>query len=323
MGTISPESSEQEQAGPVEGGIVQGGRPGFPSWPELIRQMMTESLALESRVSPQAAEQVLDADWPVEVGEYLVGNPEAPVAISTLASPELAQQLLEALGKKAVAIVGKTETENIGIEKVVKNIVSNACIRFLLVCGYDSRELLPGHTIVCLARSGMDASHRVVGSQGRKPVLVNLSQGEVDQFRGQVEVIDLVGCQELGRVVAAAAEAAARSPGQYQGAIRVEKVRRVEASPPGKTSLDPAGFFVIYLDRGRQRVIVEHYENGGRMTVVVEGTEAISIYCTAIEMGLVSRLDHAAYLGRELARAEASLRQGTQYVQDSAPGVEA
>ncbi|MEW6489827.1 MAG: DUF4346 domain-containing protein [Thermodesulfobacteriota bacterium] len=33
---------------------------------------------------------------------------------------------------------------------------------------------------------------------------------------------------------------------------------------------------------------------------------------------LVSRLDHVAYLGRELARAEHALRSGARYVQDGA-----
>ena len=39
-----------------------------------------------------------------------------------------------------------------------------------------------------------------------------------------------------------------------------------------------------------------------------------------IERNLLSRLDHAAYLGRELARAERSLETGELYVQDRASG---
>jgi dihydropteroate synthase len=33
-------------------------------------------------------------------------------------------------------------------------------------------------------------------------------------------------------------------------------------------------------------------------------------------MGLVSRLDHAAYLGSELAKAEIALKTGKEYIQD-------
>jgi tetrahydromethanopterin S-methyltransferase subunit A len=41
--------------------------------------------------------------------------------------------------------------------------------------------------------------------------------------------------------------------------------------------------------------------------------------CSAlIEWGLVSRLDHAAYMGRELLKAEVALRSRLAYRQDEA-----
>ena len=49
-------------------------------------------------------------------------------------------------------------------------------------------------------------------------------------------------------------------------------------------------------------------------------TVASAVGATAVERGVLSRLDHAVYLGRELARAEESLRTGAPYVQDRAPG---
>jgi len=44
------------------------------------------------------------------------------------------------------------------------------------------------------------------------------------------------------------------------------------------------------------------------------------LYVEAIERQLVTCLDHAAYLGRELARAESSLLDGRPFAQDAAPG---
>ncbi len=52
---------------------------------------------------------------------------------------------------------------------------------------------------------------------------------------------------------------------------------------------------------------------------LIEGHKAAELYIPAIDRHLVSRLDHAAYLGRELARAEHALLTGTVYVQDAAP----
>ena len=50
--------------------------------------------------------------------------------------------------------------------------------------------------------------------------------------------------------------------------------------------------------------------------ITVAGRNARDILNTLIERGLVSRLDHAGYLGRELERAEIALRLKRSYVQD-------
>ena len=41
---------------------------------------------------------------------------------------------------------------------------------------------------------------------------------------------------------------------------------------------------------------------------------------TLVDMQLVSQIDHAAYMGRELARAETCLLSDTHYVQNKAQG---
>jgi tetrahydromethanopterin S-methyltransferase subunit A len=64
---------------------------------------------------------------------------------------------------------------------------------------------------------------------------------------------------------------------------------------------------------------LEHYRNDGLLDVVIEGSTAAELYTPAIDRYLISRLDHAAYLGRELARAEESLHSGEPYIQDAAP----
>lgn len=51
---------------------------------------------------------------------------------------------------------------------------------------------------------------------------------------------------------------------------------------------------------------------------VIQGKNARSIYSTIIQNGWVTELSHAAYLGKELARAELSIEQGVRYVQDGA-----
>ena len=84
--------------------------------------------------------------------------------------------------------------------------------------------------------------------------------------------------------------------------------RFIEAHGAQNYEPDHAGSFRIYLCRGRILAC------SGSMTVA--GSNARDILNTLIEKGLVSRLDHAGYLGRELEKAEIALRLKRNYVQD-------
>jgi dihydropteroate synthase-like protein len=82
----------------------------------------------------------------------------------------------------------------------------------------------------------------------------------------------------------------------------------IEAKSGHKYKPDMTGCFRIYLSSD---LIVA--QNG---LVSVSGGNARDLLNTLIEMDLVSRLDHAGYLGRELERAEIALRLNRGYVQD-------
>ena len=108
--------------------------------------------------------------WPPVVGEYFVLDTTAPIAVSTLASPELAQGLAD-LRPHGLALVGKTETENIGIDKIVKNVISSPTLRTLILAGVDGIGHQAGQTLLALADNGVDENGRMIGSSGRRPVL--------------------------------------------------------------------------------------------------------------------------------------------------------
>jgi dihydropteroate synthase len=65
-------------------------------------------------------------------------------------------------------------------------------------------------------------------------------------------------------------------------------------------------------------IIVTIFNNSVKFknaTLTLAGDNAESLYKTIIKTGLVSRLDHAAYLGKELVKAELALNLGMQYSQ--------
>ncbi|MDE3089313.1 MAG: DUF4346 domain-containing protein [Chloroflexota bacterium] len=82
--------------------------------------------------------------------------------------------------------------------------------------------------------------------------------------------------------------------------------------------MDKAGYFVILPFADKDIITVEHYAYDNTLLRRVEGANARAIYMMMVANGWVSELSHAAYLGKELAKAELSLKQGFKYVQDGA-----
>jgi tetrahydromethanopterin S-methyltransferase subunit A len=259
--------------------------------------------------------------WPPLAGDYRVLSGAGPVAVCTLTDRDLSDRLAAEAGPE-VAIVGPLQTENLGIERVIANIVSNPNIRFLVLCGADSRGgmgHLPGQSFLSLARRGIDGEGRIAGAKGRMAAMRNISREIVQRFRRNVEVIDLIGTADVEAILDCARDRARLSPGRAEGALPVRNAPAVRADRRQRMGLDPLGYFLIFADRRRDALCLEHYTAEGILDCVIEGADAEGVYCTAIGRNLVSRLDHAAYLGCELARAERALRTGEAYAQDASP----
>ncbi len=78
-----------------------------------------------------------------------------------------------------------------------------------------------------------------------------------------------------------------------------------------KWAPDPAGNFVIGFRGG---MIVARHDTG----ITIRGNSAKGLLDAIFELELVSTASHAAYLGRELKKAEIALKLGRSYAQDDA-----
>ena len=131
--------------------------------------------------------------WPPLRGDYQVGDPRSAVAVVTLAS---------SLFIKGCAIFGQCVTENLGLEKIVANVISNCNIRFLIICGLESKGHLPGNTLLALHKNGIDSQGRIVGSKGAIPFIQNLPPEAIGRFQEQVELIDCIGLVDTEKIEA-------------------------------------------------------------------------------------------------------------------------
>ncbi|OJX40359.1 MAG: hypothetical protein BGO78_15170 [Chloroflexi bacterium 44-23] len=250
------------------------------------------------------------------------------MAVSTLASVELTK-LLVSHNPRGLAIVGKTETENIGIDKIVKNIITNPSIKYLIVSGTEPHGHESGKTLLALSQHGIDDKGRVIGSPGKHPILRNVSWEEVEIFREQVRVIDMVGCSDP-KVISLQVEALASEaeisyectdclePSSPPVLISAVPTVTVTNEPEQVVKMDKAGYFVIVPLAEKELINVEHYAYDNTLLRVIEGSTAQTLYKTIIDNGWVTELSHAAYLGKELTKAALSIQFGFKYVQDGA-----
>jgi hypothetical protein len=79
---------------------------------------------------------------------------------------------------------------------------------------------------------------------------------------------------------------------------------------------DPAGFLVITIDESARQIRLCHYRPDNTPAHEIRSRNGEAILLALVRNGLVTQLDHAGYLGAELAKAEAALRLGLRYVQD-------
>ena len=136
-------------------------------------------------------------NYPPEEGRYLRGNDYSPVAVAIILNcdadkiPADLEQLVRVGLESGAALSGTVQTENIGFEKIICNIVANPNIRYLVLGGPESEGHQTGQAMKALIENGVDNRKRIIGVKAPHPVLFNLPLEFIDRFRNQLELIDV------------------------------------------------------------------------------------------------------------------------------------
>jgi tetrahydromethanopterin S-methyltransferase subunit A len=148
--------------------------------------------------------------WPIIQGDYHTGDANSPVAVITMGS-HLDEAGICAAG---AALAGSCKTENLGIEKVVANVISNPNIRFVLLCGTEVKGHLSGQSIEAMHKNGVEGG-KIVGSTGAIPFLENLTAEHIKRFQEQIELVNIMETEDIGQISAKMNELKARDPGAF------------------------------------------------------------------------------------------------------------
>ena len=132
--------------------------------------------------------------------EVFVGNDESTIAVCTLSSMELLEEISNSDLMQKIAISGRLFSENKGIDELIRNIIKNPNLRTLIVCGKEVSGHKTGHALVSLYKYGIDDNGRIVNSHSPNPFLT-VSKKDIEKFQKQITLVDRIGETRLDRII--------------------------------------------------------------------------------------------------------------------------
>jgi tetrahydromethanopterin S-methyltransferase subunit A len=254
--------------------------------------------------------------WPFVAGRYFVVDDTAPVIV-VLPDNEALAETLAALSVHGLCMISAVCRSASDVEKLTRNVEANLAVHCIVLAGGVGDKEYPAVEALC-AIFGDDEG---ISEKARR--IAHGARGKLKAFdftalQKRVSVVNMLDCVEVDKIVAGIVKHGAdgmRPDAGFvvQGHDTTLGVQRViaPASIAHDHQQDKAGNFIIGTDK--KAIVVEHYNSKGELLRLVQGATARDLCIMLIRNGWVSRLDHAAYLGRELALAQAAVEQGVPY----------
>jgi tetrahydromethanopterin S-methyltransferase subunit A len=219
--------------------------------------------------------------WPVITGEYELGNPESPVVVCTCGSHLHNKDLIAA----GAALAGPCKTENIGIEKMVANVVSNPNIRYILVTGMEVKGHITGQAIDAFTQSGIDKEGRIIGAKGAIPFIQNLTPESIERWKDQVQAVMMMDTEDMGAITGKVRELVSKDPGALDVDPMIIEIKE-GGEEEGGAALKPMAAEVVEV-RSRMRAMDAAITNTGILNKLQAGIYAGKIEGIALGMTLV------------------------------------
>ena len=164
--------------------------------------------------------------WPISKGDFISGDANSCVAVVTMGSHLDEKGICDA----GAAICGSCKTENLGLEKVIANVISDPNIRFIITCGTEVKGHLAGQTFKALHANGVKEG-RVVKAEGAIPFIENLKDDAIKRFQEQVKIVDIMETEDNAAIKAKLAELKSQDPGAFPADPMVVQVKEAGGAP--------------------------------------------------------------------------------------------
>jgi tetrahydromethanopterin S-methyltransferase subunit A len=120
------------------------------------------------------------------------------VAICTLASLSLLEMIAKSPDLMSrILVVGRLLSENRGIDLLIRSTLTYPHLHHLVICGDEVKGHRSGQALLSLHANGVNEEDgRIIGAIGPNPFLCS-SLAEIELFRKQVRIYDLIGTRDL------------------------------------------------------------------------------------------------------------------------------
>jgi tetrahydromethanopterin S-methyltransferase subunit A len=221
--------------------------------------------------------------WPIINGDYITGDPESPVAATTLGSHN--EDIPTGAG---AAIAGPCKTENLGIEKVVANIISNPNIRFLILCGSEVQGHITGQSIEALHQYGVDPEKRkIIDATGAIPFVENVPDEGIERFQNQVEIVSMIDVEDAGPIESKVKECIEKDPGAFEEDAYVVSIDESGSEEDDGEEIRPVSAETALIE-SRMRNVQTHVHMVGALQKAFSGNYAGKVQ--GIALGLAFTL---------------------------------
>jgi len=132
--------------------------------------------------------------------DMFLGNQKSSIAVCTLSSIDLLEKVSKSEMMSNIALAARLFSENKGIEKLIEYVLQHPNIKYIVLCGKDTKGHLPGQALLALYKNGIDSNGRIMGALGKDPIVETITKNRVDEFRKRINMIDLVGVTDMDEI---------------------------------------------------------------------------------------------------------------------------
>ncbi|MER5176481.1 MAG: tetrahydromethanopterin S-methyltransferase subunit A [Candidatus Nitrosocosmicus sp.] len=121
------------------------------------------------------------------------------VSLCTLSSIDLLIKISNLEIMHDLLIAGRLHSENKGIDQMIDFCINNPQLKYVILCGKDTKGHYSGDALISLIKNGIDINGKILGTIAPSPFICS-NKENVTKFKNQVSIIDMRNCFDIDKI---------------------------------------------------------------------------------------------------------------------------